>query len=208
MNVNEDEIDKCVEILNRGGVLLLPTDTVYGLFCDSTNLDAIKRIYEIKNRNISKKLALFIGDIAQISDLCEVNDFQLQVVKKFITHQFTFILDAITTSDHPIVREFSYDKIGFRMTGDGFLKQLCVKFGKPLASTSANLSSYPDSSIFDNIDHELVKKCDFFINDDCCRERSASSIVDISKYINSRNASYVILRSGEKIDRFLKFVNN
>ena len=135
--MNED-IKKACQVMSEGGVILYPTDTIWGLGCDATNAEAVKRIYEIKQRADSKamlvlvdsqvKVDFYVKDVPSVAwDLLEVADKPL-----------TIIYDGARNLAPNLIAEDG--SVGIRITNEEFSKQLCFRFRKAIVSTSANIS--------------------------------------------------------------------
>jgi L-threonylcarbamoyladenylate synthase len=146
----QEDIKKACEVMNRGGVILYPTDTIWGIGCDATNEEAVKRVYEIKQRSDSKsmlilldnpaKLQVYVKDVPDIAwDLIELTDKPL-----------TIIYDGAKNLATNLLAEDG--SIGIRITNEGFSKELCRQFRKPIVSTSANISGNPSPASFREID--------------------------------------------------------
>lgn len=138
----EEDIRKAVEVLRKGGVILYPTDTVWGIGCDATNAEAVKRVYEIKQRDDSKALICLVDSDARLQryvrNVPEVAWQLIDSLKESDCRPTTLILDgAINLAPNLIADDGS---IGMRITQEPFSKELCYRFQKALVSTSANIS--------------------------------------------------------------------
>ncbi len=178
--MNED-IKKAVEILMKGGIILYPTDTVWGIGCDATNAEAVKRIYEIKQRDDSKsmlilmdnpaKIQTYIQDVPEIAwDLIELTDKPLTIIYE----------NARNLAENLIAEDGS---IGIRITDEEFSKELCKRFRKPIVSTSANISGNPSPANFREISQEIKDKMDYIVNyrQKDSSKANPSSIIKLSK---------------------------
>ena len=156
-----EDIKKACEVLRKGGVILYPTDTIWGIGCDATNEDAVKRVYEIKKRDDSKsmlvlmenpvKLQNYIADVPHIAwDLIDLADKPL-----------TIIYDGARNLAANLIAEDG--SVGIRITSEPFSAQLCKQFRKPIVSTSANLSGEPSPSNFREIPEEVKKAVDYIV---------------------------------------------
>ncbi len=135
-------IEKAVEVISSGGVIICPSDTVYGLVCDAGNKTAVEKIFKIKKRPKTKPLGVFVRDIKMAKELVAINESQEKFLNKNLPGKFTVILKK-----HPSYRfpESVGDKntIGIRIIKNKFINELLEKFDKPLAQTSANISGQP-----------------------------------------------------------------
>ncbi len=137
LKATETLYQKTVSTLQSGGVVVLPTDTVYGLACDSENLEACRRIYEIKGRDFQRPLALFLREPEQLSRYVEpLNPVQTRVTEKFLPGPLTVVLKSKTR----MAMIAPEDKIGIRIPDVPFISEIIRRLGRPLATTSANIS--------------------------------------------------------------------
>ncbi len=125
-------IEKCVEILGAGGVLLVPTETVYGLVCDYENMAAREKIYALKKREKSKLLGAFLPDMAAVPSHCKLSGKALLLMEHFMPGALTLVIP-----------DGEGGTFGFRMPDHPFMQKLLQAYGKALAQTSANLSGTP-----------------------------------------------------------------
>lgn len=157
----EEDINKAVEVLKRGGVILYPTDTVWGLGCDATNAAAVERIYEIKRRADSKALILLLGDVADLHRYVdEVPDIALELIGVSV-RPTTIIYDrAINVAANVTAEDGS---VAIRVTADAFCRQLCRRLRRPLVSTSANISGEPTAASYRRINPAIVQAVDYVV---------------------------------------------
>ncbi len=159
----EQDIKNAVEVLRRGGVILYPTDTVWGIGCDATNAEAVKRVYEIKQRDDSKALICLVDSDARLQRYVRnVPDVAWQLIdslKDADSKPTTLILDgAINLAPNLIAEDGS---IGMRITQEPFSHELCFRFQKALVSTSANISGEPAAQNYCDIDPRIVEAVDY-----------------------------------------------
>ena len=149
----EEDIRKAVEVLRKGGVILYPTDTVWGIGCDATNSEAVKRVYDIKQRDDSKALICLVDSDARLQRyIRKVPDVAWQLLD-CCDKPTTVILDgAVNLAENLIAEDGS---VGIRITQEPFSKELCFRFQKALVSTSANISGEPD------IDPKIIEAVDY-----------------------------------------------
>lgn len=155
----EDDIKKAVEVMKKGGVILYPTDTVWGIGCDATNADAVAKVYAIKHRDDSKALICLVDSDARIHryvrNVPEVAWDLLELAEK----PTTVILDnAVNLAPNLIAEDGS---IAMRITRESFSKELCYRFQKPIVSTSANISGEPAAQNYCDISEELINAVDY-----------------------------------------------
>ena len=159
----EEDIRKAVEVLRKGGVILYPTDTVWGIGCDATNEEAVKRVYDIKQRDDSKALICLVDSDARLQRYVRnVPDVAWQLIDSLQDSggkPTTLILDgAINLAPNLIAEDGS---IGMRITQESFSKELCYRFQKALVSTSANISGEPAAQNYCDIDPRIIDAVDY-----------------------------------------------
>lgn len=158
----KDEIKKACEVMQKGGVILYPTDTVWGIGCDATNEEAVKRIFEIKKRADSKAMLVLVDSPVKV-------DFYVQDVPnvawdliEMTTKPLTVIYDGARNLAPNLIAEDG--SVGIRVTSEEFSKQLCFRFRKAIVSTSANISGQPAPAVFSEISDEIKNAVDYIVN--------------------------------------------
>lgn len=159
----EQDIRNAVETMRKGGVILYPTDTVWGIGCDATNAEAIRRVYEIKQRDDSKALICLVDSDARMQRYFRsVPDVAWQIIdglKDSDAKPTTLILDgAVNLAENLIAEDGS---IGIRITNEPFSKELCYRFQKAIVSTSANISGEPAAQNYSDIDPRILEAVDY-----------------------------------------------
>ena len=155
----EEDIRKAVEVLRKGGVILYPTDTVWGIGCDATNSEAVKRVYDIKQRDDSKALICLVDSDARLQRyIRKVPDVAWQLLD-CCDKPTTVILDgAVNLAENLIAEDGS---VGIRITQEPFSKELCFRFQKALVSTSADISGEPAAQNYPDIDPKIIEAVDY-----------------------------------------------
>ena len=156
-------LQEAVEILRKGGVILYPTDTVWGIGCDATNEEAVKRVYAIKQRDDSKALICLVDSDARLQRYVKnVPDVAWQLIDSLTdsdARPTTLILDgAINLAPNLIAEDGS---IALRVTQESFSKELCYRFQKAVVSTSANISGEPAAQNYRDIDPQIIEAVDY-----------------------------------------------
>ena len=159
----EEDIRNAVETMRKGGVILYPTDTVWGIGCDATNAEAVKRVYAIKQRDDSKALICLVDSDARMQRYFRnVPDVAWQLIdslKEGDAKPTTLILDgAINLAENLIADDGS---VGIRITNEPFSKELCYRFQKAIVSTSANISGEPAAQNYCDIDPRILEAVDY-----------------------------------------------
>ena len=159
----EEDIRQAVDTMRQGGVILYPTDTGWGIGCDATNAEAVKRVYEIKQRDDSKALICLVDSDARLQRYFRnVPDVAWQLIdslKEGDSKPTTLILDgAINLAENLIAEDGS---LGVRITHEAFSKELCYRFQKAIVSTSANISGEPTAQNYCDIDQRIIDAVDY-----------------------------------------------
>ncbi|MBC7935366.1 MAG: threonylcarbamoyl-AMP synthase [Rhizobacter sp.] len=156
-----DDIQNCLAVLNSGGIILYPTDTVWGLGCDATNETAVEKIFALKKRNEEKSMIILI---AEEKAILQYTDHPNAVVFDYIKgiHKPTTVIyeGAKNLAKNLINKDGS---IGIRLVKDEFCSELIKAFGKPVVSTSSNISGYPAPSFFEDIDIQIKSGADYIV---------------------------------------------
>jgi L-threonylcarbamoyladenylate synthase len=176
-----DEIKKTVEVLRSGGVILYPTDTVWGLGCDATNEQAVKRIFEIKKRADAKAMLVLIDNPGKLqSYVDEVPDIAWDLIEMTEKPLTIIYPEAQNLAPNLIAEDKS---VGIRITSEDFSKKLCAQFRKPIVSTSANVSGEPTPANFSQISDEIKSAVDYVVNfrQDELSQPKPSSIIKLGK---------------------------
>lgn len=156
-----DDIENCLGILRSGGVILYPTDTVWGLGCDATNEAAVKKIFSIKQREESKALIVLLADEREIIKYVAQPDLRVFDYLQTVTQPTTVVYkDAIGLADNLVAPDGS---IAIRLVQDEFCRHLIRRFKKPIVSTSANISGQPAPPFFSGIDDTIIAAADYVV---------------------------------------------
>ena len=148
-----------MKVLRNGGVILYPTDTVWGIGCDATNAEAVARVYAIKQRDDSKAMICLVDSDVRLQRYVRNVPEVAWDLLEFATKPTTVILDnAVNLAPNLIAADGS---IALRITQEPFSKQLCYRFQKPLVSTSANISGEPPAQNFCDISEQLLEAVDY-----------------------------------------------
>ena len=162
LNDMEEDIKKCIDILNKGGLILYPTDTIWGIGCDATNADAVKKVYELKKREDNKAMLVLLDSVNNLDryvrDVPEIAYDLIDVAVK----PLTIIYDNGYNLAENLLGENK--SIGIRVTKETFSQALCRKFRRPIVSTSANISGEPSATVFKEISSEIINGVDYVVN--------------------------------------------
>lgn len=174
------EIEKALNVLKSGGVILYPTDTVWGLGCDATNEQAVSKINEIKGRSNDKSFIILLDTDAKLqSYVTEIPDVAYDLIE-YAEHPLTIIFSGAKNLAKNVINEDG--SVGVRIVKHDFCQQLIQRFRKPLTSTSANISGEPAPRFFDEISEEIKKATDYIVDleQDLRIERKPSTIMKLA----------------------------
>ena len=156
------DVENSMKILKRGGIILYPTDTIWGLGCDATNEKAVNKIYKIKKRKDARSLLILVNS--------------LQTIKLYVDYLPDISSELMERTESPLTIIYPGAKnlalnlinndgsIGIRITKDEFCSALISRFGKPIVSTSANISDKPYPGNFSEIDEAIKRSVDYIVN--------------------------------------------
>lgn len=157
----ESEVEKALEVLKNGGVILYPTDTIWGIGCDATNEDAVKRIYQIKNREDSKSVIILVADERNVLQYVAAPDLAVFDFIEEQTRPTTIIFEHAVGLPANLVAEDG--SIAIRVARDEFCKHLIKRLRRPIVSTSANISGQGSPKFFAEISDEIKKAVDHVV---------------------------------------------
>lgn len=172
-------LEIATEIILNGGIILYPTDTIYGLGCNGLNKKAVEKIENIKDIKIRKPISAMFGHIEIIKQYCKINEEQEKILIKYLPGPYTFIL--------PLKKQIPLsmnNTLGVRIPNNKF----CIDLGKivkiPIASTSANLNGKEPQDKLENIDKIIREKVDLIVDYEQPTKKEASTVVDITDIKN------------------------
>ena len=201
----EQDIRQAIEVLRRGGVILYPTDTVWGIGCDATNSEAVRRVYQIKQRDDSKALICLVdSDVRMQRYVRDVPEVAWQLIdaveergtsseerraKSRVGSPITLVLDGASGLAPELLAEDG--TVGIRITHEPFSRELCYRFQKPLVSTSANISGEPAAQNYRDISEDILNAVDYV----CFSRRQEHQPHKPSSVINiGRGGEVVVIR--------------
>ncbi len=157
----QDEVKKAIEVMKAGGVILYPTDTVWGIGCDATNEEAVKKVYAIKKREDSKALICLVDSDVRLQryvrNVADVTWDMMELSEK----PLTIIFDNVTGLAPNVIA--SDGSAGLRITKEEFSKELCFRFQKAIVSTSANISGEPTPTTFEEISDDIKNAVEYVV---------------------------------------------
>ncbi len=156
------EIVQCLKTLSAGGLILYPTDTVWGIGCDATNAEAVKRVYQLKRRDDNKALIVLIDSVDHLDHyVIDVPMIARELIDVAVK-PLTIIYEGAYNLAPNLMGEG--ESVGIRIPNDEFCHRLCERYGKPIVSTSANVSGQPTATTFAAIDESIVQGVDYVVN--------------------------------------------
>lgn len=191
---------ECYKVLSNNDIVLLPTDTVYGLAANAYSNEAIKKIYQVKQRNYSKRLPIFIKSIEVINDHAIINDIASKIIENFMPGAITIVLPIKPTS--PLVNNKFLtinNSAAFRIPKNDFCLKLLRYLHYPLACTSANISGHESVSDFNKIDQTIINNLQIGI-----AEKSHTASQKPSTIVEVNDQECKIIREGSITHQHLK----
>lgn len=176
-----EDISRAITVMNHGGVILYPTDTIWGIGCDATNADAVRRVYEIKRRSDSKALITLVDSEAKVQFYVdEVPDVAWDLME-FSNKPLTIILDGARNLASNLLADDG--SVAIRVTKEEFSRNLCMRMKRAIVSTSANISGTPAPRNFSEISEEILTAVDYVCTSrrEECTNPSASSIIKLGR---------------------------
>ena len=176
---SKEDIRRAVEVMNQGGVILYPTDTIWGLGCDATNPEAVKRIYEIKQRTDAKALISLVDSETKVQFYVkEVPEIAWDVME-LSEKPMTVVFDGGRNLAPNLLAEDG--SVAIRITKEAFSKELCMRMKRAVVSTSANISGQPAPRCFFEISEEIKRAVDYICTSrqDEPPTQTASSIIKL-----------------------------
>ena len=155
----EEDIKNAVKVLREGGVILYPTDTVWGIGCDATNAKAVAKVYDIKHRDDSKALICLVDSDARLQRYVRNVPAVAWDLLDAAIKPTTVILDDATNLAPNLIAEDG--SIALRITREAFSHELCYRFQKAIVSTSANISGEPAAQNYRDISEEIINSVDY-----------------------------------------------
>ena len=171
-------MEKIIDILKSGGTILYPTDTIWGIGCDATHVEAINKIFEIKKRDKTKSLIILVENEKRLQDLVDVPEMAWQIID-VSEKPITLVYDNPRNLPKELLAEDG--SVGIRVVKDDFCKKLISKLNKPLVSTSANFSGDKSPMKFSDISQEIIEAVDYAVEEhrESVSDFSGSSIIRI-----------------------------
>ena len=160
----KDEVAKALKVITEGGIILYPTDTIWGIGCDATNAEAVKKVYALKQRDEAKSLIVLVDTDNKLpSYITEVPDIAYDLIE-YAESPLTLVMPGAKNLAPNLIAEDG--SVGLRVTSHEFCKQLIQRFRKPIVSTSANISGQPSPKNFSGVADEIIEGVDYVVDVD------------------------------------------
>lgn len=188
-NTNYTKLSKPAQIIKDGGIVIFPTETVYGIGTNGLNEEAVKKLYEIKQRPLEKPISLLVNSFDMINKIArDITKLEYTLMKKFFPGPFTIVLKKKNVVPNIVTSNF--ETVGVRMPANEIALKLIEYAGVPIATPSANISGRPSGTNLKNIMKDFDKKVDYFIDGGTSKIGVSSTIVQVI------NEEPCILREG------------
>lgn len=185
----KDEIMNCIQALEKGGTILYPTDTIWGIGCDATSQAAVQKIYHIKKRLESKSLIILLSDMKEIARYVKtIPDIALDLMKN-VERPLTIIYPNAQNLAKNVIAEDN--SIAIRVVKNKFCKALIREFGKPIVSSSANIAGETAPMVFKFVSREILEQVDYVVKlyQDVLEDVKPSRIIKLKE-----NGEFYIIR--------------
>lgn len=157
-----DEVANAFKVLQEGGIILYPTDTIWGIGCDATNTEAIKKIFRLKQRDEAKSMVILVDTENKLeSYVQEVNPLAYDLIE-YAENPLTLVMPGAKNLSPAVIA--ADGSVAIRVSNHDFCKQLIQRLRKPLVSTSANISGKPSPQYFSQIDQEIIDGVDYVVD--------------------------------------------
>ncbi len=173
----KQHLQSAAEIIQAGGVVAYPTESVYGLGCDPFNEQAVNRLLAIKQRPMHKGLILIGADLEQLEPYLSLTDGQRQELQSIWPAPRTFLVESCPSM--PVWVRGCHRKVAVRVPDHPLARELCRRVGHPIVSTSANLSGRPSARNRFQVARQLGDRVDFIVSGACDRASKPSTIIDL-----------------------------
>jgi tRNA threonylcarbamoyl adenosine modification protein (Sua5/YciO/YrdC/YwlC family) len=189
---HDTAFEAALAAISAGGIVAYPTDTLYGIGCDATSAQAIKKLRALKRRGADKPLSILVSDLAALKGHCNLTPEQEKIVQELLPGPYTFIL--------PLKKRLPASKtleIGIRVPEHAFMRAISKSLKLPIVTTSANLSGEPDAAELSGVAREILAGCDLAIDGGKCKYAQASTVIDLIRMKVLRKGA---VREGDRIE--------
>jgi L-threonylcarbamoyladenylate synthase len=176
----KNEVEKALEVVKAGGIILYPTDTIWGIGCDATNEEAVQKVMALKGRSASKSLIVLVdNDTKLASYVREIPDVAYDLIE-YAENPLTIVYSNAKNLAKSVINEDG--SVGIRVVKHNFCQQLIQRFRLPIVSTSANISGEPAPKNFSEVSQEIIDGVDYVVNleQEVSEEKTPSTIMKLS----------------------------
>jgi L-threonylcarbamoyladenylate synthase len=176
----KNEVEKALEVVKAGGIILYPTDTIWGIGCDATNEEAVQKVMALKGRSASKSLIVLVdNDTKLASYVREIPDVAYDLIE-YAENPLTIVYSNAKNLAPGVINEDG--SVGIRVVKHNFCQQLIQRFRLPIVSTSANISGEPAPKNFSEVSQEIIDGVDYVVNleQEVSEEKTPSTIMKLS----------------------------
>ena len=175
-----DDLNACLEVLKAGGLILYPTDTIWGIGCDATNPEAVKKVYALKQRDDHKALIVLLDSADRLDHYIVDVPYMAHELIDVAVKPLTIVYEGAFNMARNLMGE--NDSVGIRVTSEPFTHRLCQIFGRPIVSTSANVSGESTAATFSQISETIVNGVDYVVNyrRDEVKEHEPSNVIRLN----------------------------
>ena len=176
----KNEVEKALEVVKAGGIILYPTDTIWGIGCDATNEEAVQKVMALKGRSASKSLIVLVdNDTKLASYVREIPDVAYDLIE-YAENPLTIVYSNAKKLAPSVINEDG--SVGIRVVKHNFCQQLIQRFRLPIVSTSANISGEPAPKNFSEVSQEIINGVDYVVNleQEVSEEKTPSTIMKLS----------------------------
>ena len=176
----KNEVEKALEVVKAGGIILYPTDTIWGIGCDATNEESVQKVMALKGRSASKSLIVLVdNDTKLASYVREIPDVAYDLIE-YAENPLTIVYSNAKNLAPGVINEDG--SVGIRVVKHAFCQQLIQRFRLPIVSTSANISGEPAPKNFSEVSQEIIDGVDYVVNleQEVSEEKTPSTIMKLS----------------------------
>ena len=186
--VNDDELEQVIKVLESGGVIIFPTDTVYGLACSAKDDLAINKLFELKGRNNNKPICVLTDSVDKIKKVAYINNKEEDIIRKYMPGALTIILNKKEEVSNVLTSNLK--TIGVRIPSNEISKKILSKLDYPLAVTSANISGEEAGIRIEDFLKDFNNKVEIIIDGGLTEYKQSSTIIKVEK------EKIIVLREG------------
>ncbi len=189
---HDTAFEAALAAIAAGGIVLYPTDTLYGIGCDATNAASVKKLRALKRRDAEKPLSIIVSDFAMLSRFCNISPSREKILHELLPGPYTFILPL--RQRLPVSEKL---EVGVRVPEHAFMRAVAKSLGIPIVTTSANLSGEPGAADFSGVSREILSGCDLAVDGGKCKYSQGSTVIDLVRMAVIRKGA---VREGDRME--------